>query len=83
MADMAKDNLDKNFSEPKERTSNKHCRFCREPVPKLALAFSNSVAIENQFCCWICMFGKLGNDKAYRILEEKAKQNREGRKEHL
>ncbi len=80
---MTKDNQDRNFSEPKTRYSNKLCRLCREPVPKLALAFSNSAAIEHGYCCWMCCLGDLGTEKAYRILEEKVKQNREDRKQHL
>lgn len=74
---------DKNFSEPKERTSNKHCRLCGEPIPKVALSFSNQAAIAAGWCSWICMLGDIGNDKAYRILEDKAKQNREDRKQRL
>ena len=74
---------DKNFSESKERTSNKHCRLCKEPIPKLALAFSNQAAIAAGWCSWICMLGDLGNDKAYRILEKKAKESQGERKQHF
>jgi len=80
---MAKEIRDRNFSEPKERTSNKHCRCCKEPVPKISIHFSNQVAIENHFCSWMCMLARLGQEKAYAILQEKTKENQEARKQHL
>lgn len=66
---------DKNFSESKAVSSDKRCKLCKEPIPKLALAFCNSVAIECGWCCWICCLSDLGNEKAYKLLEDKAKQN--------
>ena len=80
---MYEDNHTKNFSEPKNRITNKHCRFCKEPVPRIALAFSNTVAIEQGYCCWICILGDLGPEKGYRILEKKAKENQGERKQHF
>lgn len=74
---------DKNFSESKTSNLVKKCRGCGEPVPKLALAFSNSVAIEHGWCCWMCCISDIGTDRAYAILEDKAKQNREERKRPL
>jgi len=55
------------------------CKLCKEKIPKLALAFSNAVAIENGYCCWICCLSDLGNDKAYALLENRAKQNQMAR----
>ena len=57
------------------------CRLCREPLPKLALAFNNSVAIEHSYCCWICCLSDLGSEKAYKLLEAKAKENQISRGE--
>jgi len=59
--------------------NGKYCKLCEEPIPKLALAFSNGVAIENGYCCWICMLSDLGTDKAFPILEKKAKVNQAAR----
>ena len=54
--------------------NNKFCRLCREPIPGIVLAFSNSMAIEHGWCCWICMLSDLGAEKAYQILGQKSKQ---------
>ena len=70
---------DKNFSEAKDLSLSKKCKGCKEPIPKLALAFSNTAAIEHGYCCWMCCLSHLGSDKAYRILEAKAKENQAGR----
>ncbi len=59
--------------------NDKLCRLCQESIPKIALGFSNQAAIENHHCSWICMLSHLGSDKAYRILEDKAKENQESR----
>ena len=69
----------RNFSEPKNLDIDKKCKGCGEPVPKLALAFSNTAAIEHGYCCWMCCLSHLGSEKAYRILEDKAKQNQASR----
>jgi len=55
---------EKNFSESKTSNSVMKCRGCGEVLPKLALAFSNSVAIEQGYCA----------KKAYSFLEKKAKE---------
>jgi len=55
--------------------SDKLCKLCREPLPKQALAFSNSVAIEHGYCCWMCCLSHLGTERAYKLLEAKAKEN--------
>jgi len=60
-------------------SNDRHCKLCEEPLPQLALAFSNSVAIEHGWCCWICMLSDLGNEKAYQVLGDKAKENQERR----
>jgi len=31
----------------------KLCKLCEEPLPKVALAFSNRIAIEEGYCCWM------------------------------
>lgn len=59
--------------------NDKHCKLCKEPLPKIALAFSNKIAIEEDYCCWMCMISHLGDEKAYAILGQKAKQNRQER----
>lgn len=69
----------KNFSESKISNSVNKCRGCGEVVPKLALAFSNRVAIEQGWCCWMCCLADLGNEKAYKLLEDRAKQNQRAR----
>jgi hypothetical protein len=56
--------------------NDKLCKLCEEPLPKVALAFNNRIAIDEGYCCWMCMNSDLGTDKAYRILEDKAKENR-------
>lgn len=73
---MANDKHIRNFSEGKGLNSIKKCRLCKEPIPKIALAFSNSVAIEEGYCCWMCMISHLGDEKAYARLGDKSKQNR-------
>lgn len=60
--------------------SDKLCKLCQEPLPKLALAFSNGVAIDEGYCCWVCMLGDLGDKKAYARLEKRAKENQEKRR---
>lgn len=80
---MAKDNQDKNFSEPKKTDPVEKCRLCKESVPKVALSFSNQASIACGWCSWICMLSDLGNDRAYAILEDKAKENQGERKRHL
>lgn len=60
--------------------SEDRCILCEEPIPKIALAFSNSVAIEAGYCCWMCALSQLGTEKAYALLGDKAKKNREARK---
>ena len=74
---------DKDFSESQTSNSVKKCRGCGEVVPKLALAFSNAVAIENGYCCWICAVSHLGTEKAYALLEARSKKNREKRQGKL
>ena len=66
----------KNFSEPKDLGLDKKCLLCQEPLPRAALAFSNTMAISLSYCSFMCMVGALG-DKAYQVLSDKAKQNRE------
>ncbi len=56
------------------------CRLCKKPLPKVALAFSNRVAIEEGWCCWMCMISDLGDKKAYQVLSNKARENREKRR---
>lgn len=56
------------------------CKLCEEPLPKLALGFANSVAIEQGYCCWICMLGDLKAEKAYSLLDKKVKELREKRR---
>lgn len=60
--------------------NDRHCKLCKKPLPKLALAFSNSAAIEEGYCCWMCMISHLGDKKAYSILGDKARENREKRR---
>ena len=79
---MDNDKPDKNFSESKTSNAIKKCRLCKEPVPKVALGFSNQVSISCGWCSWICMLSDLGNDRAYAILEDKVKENQEERKSH-
>ena len=69
----------RNFSEPKGLSFPKHCKLCKEAVPKIALAFSNQAAHEAGYCCWMCCLSHLGDKKAYQILSDKAKENREKR----
>ncbi len=59
--------------------SDKLCKLCEEPLPKVALAFSNRIAIEEGYCCWMCMNSDLGEEKAYQVLSDKAKENQERR----
>jgi len=54
--------------------NQKLCKLCKEPLPKVALAFSNSMAIEEGYCCWMCMISHLGDEKAYAILGQKSRQ---------
>lgn len=61
-------------------TNSRHCKLCREPLPQIALAFSNSTAIEQGYCCWMCCLSDLGTEKAYAVLEKKAKENQEKRR---
>jgi len=63
---------DKNFSEAKTSSSVEKCRFCKESIPKVALAWSNQKAISLGYCSFMCMVGLLG-DKAYSKLSDKAK----------
>jgi len=63
---------EKNFSESKASNSVKKCLFCRENIPRVALAFSNRKAISLGYCSFMCMVGLLG-DKAYSKLSNKAK----------
>lgn len=79
---MANENNSKNFSESKTSNSIKKCRLCKEAIPKLALGFSNQAAIKAGWCSWVCMLSAIGTDRAYAILEDKAKENREERKHH-
>lgn len=50
------------------------CKLCEEPLPKLALHFSNQIAIEFGYCCWMCMNSDLGKEKAQALLGLKTKQ---------
>lgn len=59
--------------------NDKHCKLCEEPLPKVALAFSNRIAIEEGYCCWMCMNSDLGKEKSYSILSERTRQNRQER----
>ena len=59
--------------------NEKLCKLCEELLPKLALAFSNRIAIEQGYCCWMCMNADLGEEKAYLILGQKTKQNKQER----
>ena len=51
---------------------NDICKLCSEPLPKLALHFSNKVAIELGYCCFMCMRSDLGDDKAFKRLASNA-----------
>ena len=53
----------------------KLCKLCEEPLPKVALAFSNRIAIELGYCCWMCISSDLGEEKSYSILGDKCRQN--------
>ena len=55
-------------------TNNKLCKLCQEPLPKIALAFSNRIAIELGYCCWMCIGSDLGEEKAYEILGDNCRQ---------
>lgn len=59
--------------------NNRHCKLCEEPLPQLALHFSNQIAIEFGYCSWMCMNSDLGEEKAYAILGNRSKQNRQER----
>jgi len=63
---------EKNYSESKISSSVEKCLFCKENIPKVALAFSNQKAISLGYCSFMCMVGLLG-DKAYSMLSNKAK----------
>jgi len=52
----------------KGMSMNDICKFCSEPLPKLALHFSNRIAIELGYCCFMCMRSDLGDDEAYKRL---------------
>lgn len=67
---MAKDNQDKNYSEPKERTSNKHCRFCQEQLPKLAIYKLNKIALKQGYCSWGCLIGGMDSTTIVAFLKE-------------
>lgn len=54
--------------------NDKHCKLCQEPLPKLALHFSNQIAIEFGYCSWMCMNSDLGEEKAYAILGNRSRQ---------
>ena len=47
---------------------NDICKFCSEPLPKLALHFSNRIAIELGYCCFMFMRLDLGDEKAFKRL---------------
>jgi len=58
---------------------NSTCKLCEEPLPVKALHFSNEIAITHGYCCYMCMLGDLGNEKALAILQENnGKPKREG-----
>ena len=59
----------------KMMANNKLCRLCKEPLPRIALAFSNKTAIAGGWCSWMCMSSDLGSEKAYQVLSDKTKQN--------
>lgn len=65
--------------------NDKLCKLCQEPLPKLALHFSNKLAIERGFCCWICLSMKIGHIKALALIkeEEKGAISRENQQERL
>ncbi|MBA7641121.1 hypothetical protein ES703_48794 [subsurface metagenome] len=48
------------------------CKLCSEPLTKLALHFSNRIAIELGYCCFMCMRADLGDDKAFKRLASSA-----------
>lgn len=50
------------------------CKLCEEPLPKLTRSFSNYIAIEIGYCSFMCMNSDLGEEKAYSILMQKARQ---------
>jgi len=54
--------------------SEKLCKLCKEPLPKVALRFSNRVAIEEGYCGWMCMNSDPEEEKAYQILGDKSRQ---------
>lgn len=54
--------------------SDKLCKLCEEPLPKVALAFSNRIAIEEGHRCWMCISSDLDEEKAYSILGQKSRQ---------
>lgn len=47
-----------------------YCKFCSEPLPKIALNLSNKVAISKGYCSWICLSLHLGNEKALAIVRQ-------------
>ena len=55
------------------------CKLCTEPLPLKALHFSNELAIEHGYCCWICLSMDLGHEKALTILngEDQKKKRHE------
>jgi len=67
--------------------NDRRCKLCEELLPQLALHFSNQIAIECGYCCWMCMTAALGEEKAHRMLADKSGQKmhespQETRSEH-
>ena len=59
--------------------NDKICKLCGEPLPKLALHFSNRLAIEKGFCSWICLSMKIGHTKALALIKEGKEGQNQGK----
>ena len=51
-------------------TDDRHCKLCKELIPKVALYAMNILAIEHGYCSWFCLSMKEGHKKAMAIIEK-------------
>ena len=66
----------KNFSEAKERTSNKRCRLCKEPLPQIAIYRLNEIALRQGFCSWGCLVGGMNEISIVALIKREREKDK-------
>lgn len=55
---------------------NKHCKLCRECIPKLTIHVCNEIAVEHGYCSWICLTADQNSTTINKLLRDRRDNER-------